>query len=152
MPSGSGRALEAAVLVGVAGVGHRDHQRADVRLVEQRLDLVEGHVVGVRALVVAPAHVQPHRGRVDAVERAVDGVDDQLDPRRGTRRAGGRRTACGARARGRARRSAAAGPRSTMARYSVRSAAATARTYSSMRRVVPVLHRRGDDARASTPS
>ena len=33
-----------------------------------------------------------------------------------------------------------------MYRYSVRSAAATARTYSSCDRVVPVLHRRGDDA------
>ena len=57
---------EAAVLVGVAGVGHRQHERADVRLVQQRQDLVERDVVGVRALVVAPAHVQPDPRRVDA--------------------------------------------------------------------------------------
>ena len=72
--------LEAPHLVGVAGVGHRDDERADVGLVEQRLDLVEGDVVGVRPLVVAPAHVQAHGGRVDALERAVDGVDHQLHP------------------------------------------------------------------------
>ena len=38
-------------------------------------------------------------------------------------------------------------PRSTIARYSVRSAAATALHVLLARRVVPVLHRRGDDAR-----
>ena len=39
-----------------------------------------GDVVGVRALVVAPADVEADVGRVDAVERAVDRVDDELDP------------------------------------------------------------------------
>ena len=51
---------EARVLVGVAGVGHRDHQCTDVRAVEDREDRVERDVEGVRTLVVAPAHVQAH--------------------------------------------------------------------------------------------
>ena len=72
--------LEAVVLVGVAGVGHRQHERADVGLVEERLDVGERDVVGVRALVVPPADVQPDVGGVDAVERGVDGVDHELDP------------------------------------------------------------------------
>ena len=36
--------LEAVVLVRVPTVRHRQHERADVRLVEERLDVGEGHV------------------------------------------------------------------------------------------------------------
>ena len=72
--------LEAGVLVGVTGVGHRDDEGADLRLVEQWKDLVERNVVGVRPGVVAPADVETDVARVDPFERAVDGVDHQLDP------------------------------------------------------------------------
>ena len=44
-------------------------------------DVLERDVEGVRALVVAPAHVQADPTRVDPRQRAVDGADHQLDPR-----------------------------------------------------------------------
>ena len=58
-------ALEAVVLVGVASVRHRQDQAADVGLVEKRLDVGERDVVGVRALVVPPADVEPDVGGID---------------------------------------------------------------------------------------
>ena len=86
-----------------------------------------GDVVGVRALVVAPAHVQADARRVDAVERAVDA-------RRRRARPTSRNSASGRSANSVWRSIARSGasicssrPRSTIARYSVRSASATAR-------------------------
>ena len=43
--------------------------------------LFERHVECVRALVVAPAHVQSHAGRFDTGQRVVDRTDHELDPR-----------------------------------------------------------------------
>ena len=42
-------------------------------------DLPQGHVVVVRALGVAPADVQAHALRVDALEGVVDDLDVHLD-------------------------------------------------------------------------
>ena len=53
-------AFEAAILVRVARVGEREHEAADLRLPDDRQDVGERHVLVVRALVVAPAHVHAH--------------------------------------------------------------------------------------------
>ena len=68
---GEGMAREARVLVGVAGVRHRQHEGTDLSRVEQRKDVVERDVVGVRSFVVAPADVKAHSARIDARERVV---------------------------------------------------------------------------------
>ena len=57
---------EHAVLVGVARVRHRQHERARAGLEHPRQDLLERHVEVVRPLVVAPADVQAHALRGDS--------------------------------------------------------------------------------------
>ena len=70
--SASGSVLQAAVLVRVARVGERQHEAADLRLLDGRQDLGERHVAVVRAFVVAPAGVQPHPLARHVGERVVD--------------------------------------------------------------------------------
>ena len=66
-------------LVGVARVGERQHEGADVGPQDGGCDLAQGHVAVVRRLVVAPAHVQPHALARDAGKRAVDLADHAVD-------------------------------------------------------------------------
>ena len=55
--------LQTAVLVRMARIGERQHEAADLGLTDGRQHLRQGHVAVVRALVVAPAGVQPHLDR-----------------------------------------------------------------------------------------
>ena len=64
--------LEVAVFVLVARIRHRDHQRANMRLVQLRQNRFERNVVIVRSLVIAPAHVQPYAVGRDLFDRAID--------------------------------------------------------------------------------
>ena len=52
---------------------------ADPRLVQMRQQLLQRHVEVVRAFVVAPANVQPHLAPGDVGQRAVDGLDREIE-------------------------------------------------------------------------
>ena len=49
-----------AVFVRMARVGERQHEAADIGLLQDRQDVVERHVAVVRPLVIAPADMEPH--------------------------------------------------------------------------------------------
>ena len=70
---GQGAVAVHPVLVAVARVGHFHHQRAHVGLVENVNNLLQGHVVDVGALAVAPAYVQPHLVAADVSQGMVYG-------------------------------------------------------------------------------
>ncbi len=65
--------------MGVARVGEGKDERADVRLVEQRQDVVEIDVEVVGRLVVAPAGVEADTVRGQALAGAGDGGDVATD-------------------------------------------------------------------------
>ncbi len=70
---------EHAIFVGVPAGRERQHEAADVGLPQQREDLGQRHVAVVRALVVAPADMQPHALARHGGERVVDGRHHPLD-------------------------------------------------------------------------
>ena len=70
---------EAAELMGVARIGERQHEAADVRLLQRGEDVRERHVGIVRRFRIAPAHMQADALARDVRERRVDGRDHLLD-------------------------------------------------------------------------
>ena len=56
-----------------------DDQAANVRLPDDRQDVGERHVLVVRALVVAPAHVHAHALAPNVDQRPIDRRDAALD-------------------------------------------------------------------------
>ncbi len=73
------RAGQIAILVGVARIGERQHEAANLGLLEDGQDVGERHVAVVRPLVVAPAHVQAHALARNIDQRAVDRRNHALD-------------------------------------------------------------------------
>jgi len=71
--------LEHAVLVLVAGIGERQRQRPHPRPADDRQHRFQRHVVGVRAVVVAPTEVESDPVGRDRRGGPVDGVHVQLD-------------------------------------------------------------------------
>ena len=76
---GHGVPPEHLVLVRVPGVRQLERERSDPRAVEQGEDRLQRDVRGVRAVVVAPADVQPDPVRGDLRRGPVDGLDVRLD-------------------------------------------------------------------------
>src|SRR5262245_6697570 len=66
-------------LVLVARARERQRERANLGLVDDRQERLERHVVGMRAVVVAPAEVQAYPVARDRRDRLVDRVDVQRD-------------------------------------------------------------------------
>ena len=71
--------LQRRVFVGVARVGKLDRQGAYFRLVKRRQDLLQRHVVNMRALPVAVADVQAHAVARNAFDAGIDRGDMLLD-------------------------------------------------------------------------
>ena len=62
----------------VPGIGELDRQRADIRSVQFRKDRRHRNIVDVRAVIVAPADVQPDAVAGNALDAKVDGGDMQF--------------------------------------------------------------------------
>ena len=65
----------------MARIGERQHEAADIGLLQGRQDVVERHVAVVRRFRVAPAHVQADAVARNVDERPVDGRHHLLDER-----------------------------------------------------------------------
>src|SRR3989475_1949474 len=76
---GQGVPPEHLVLVRVTGIRQLERERPDPRPIDERQDRLQGDVGGVRAVVVAPADVQPDAVRGDLRRGAIDGLDVRLD-------------------------------------------------------------------------
>ena len=67
--SASGMSSNSRDLMRVARIGEGQHEAADLGLQDHRQDVLERHVAVVRALVIAPADVQPDAVARDALQR-----------------------------------------------------------------------------------
>ena len=75
---GDGHVGQRPPLVAVPGVGRLEQQRADVRAERDRQHYRQWRIVVVRPFVVAPAHMQSHTFRRDALRRVVERVHVQF--------------------------------------------------------------------------
>jgi hypothetical protein len=76
---GQGYFLKYAVFMGVARVGEREEEAADLGLLDDRQNIGERHVAIVRPFVIAPADVQAHPVARNVFECRVDRRDDAFD-------------------------------------------------------------------------
>ncbi len=70
---------ETAEFVGVARIGERQHQAADIGLEQHRQDILKGDVAIMWRFRIAPAYMQTHPLARDIPDRAVDGRYDLFD-------------------------------------------------------------------------
>ena len=61
------------------GIGERQHEPADISLLEERQYVGERDVAIVRPLIISPADVEPHPVARHIYDGLVDSGDDALD-------------------------------------------------------------------------